>query len=285
MYTLENKYLKVSVNGKGACLDSIIDKNNGKELLWQGDSKSWEDKDLCLFPFVGRLVNGDYQVDGTTYNMRIHGFAPYMEFLLVSLTAESIVLELESNIDTLKEYPYLFSLIVSIKLSNNKIAVNYKIKNTDKKKIYFGIGGHPGFVLDNSNGEDYLTFGEDVERELITLNDSCQFIVGSKSVGKVEKLIIEKSLFSSDALIFKNNAKTLSLVKLDGTKVVVDIEQANYVGVWSHPTHGDYVCVEPWWSLPDYFEVNKELSKKPTLQNLDINEAKDYTYNIIIEKI
>ncbi|MBQ5748637.1 MAG: aldose 1-epimerase family protein, partial [Oscillospiraceae bacterium] len=63
-FELKNEFLQVKVASKGAELWSIL-AQDGTEYLWQGDSKYWPDRALNIFPFVGRLTNGLYEIDGT----------------------------------------------------------------------------------------------------------------------------------------------------------------------------------------------------------------------------
>ena len=73
IYTLENDSLKVQVNSHGGELWSIQTKD-GAEYLWQGDETYWKDRALNLFPYIARLTEGKYMLDGKTYEMPIHGF-------------------------------------------------------------------------------------------------------------------------------------------------------------------------------------------------------------------
>ena len=73
IYTLENDSLKVQVNSHGGELWSIQTKD-GVEYLWQGDETYWKDRALNLFPYIARLTEGKYMLDGKTYEMPIHGF-------------------------------------------------------------------------------------------------------------------------------------------------------------------------------------------------------------------
>ena len=73
IYTLENDSLKVQVNSHGGELWSIQTKD-GAEYLWQGDEAYWKDRALNLFPYIARLTEGKYMLDGKTYEMPIHGF-------------------------------------------------------------------------------------------------------------------------------------------------------------------------------------------------------------------
>ena len=74
IYTLENDSLKVQVNSHGGELWSIQTKD-GAEYLWQGDETYWKDRALNLFPYIARLTEGKYMLDGKTYEMPIHGLS------------------------------------------------------------------------------------------------------------------------------------------------------------------------------------------------------------------
>lgn len=69
MQNITNGILDVTVNENGSLLDSV--KYRGEEYLWQGSEKSWKSKDIVIFPFVARLKDGWYIVDGKRYEMKI----------------------------------------------------------------------------------------------------------------------------------------------------------------------------------------------------------------------
>ena len=53
METISNSVLTVGVSEHGAELQSI--QKNGKEYLWQGDTRFWGRRSPVLFPIVGRV--------------------------------------------------------------------------------------------------------------------------------------------------------------------------------------------------------------------------------------
>ena len=75
LHTIGNQYLTVTVSEMGAELQSILG-NDGTQYLWQGDPAYWKDRALNIFPYVARLTQGRYVIDGEEYAMPIHGFAP-----------------------------------------------------------------------------------------------------------------------------------------------------------------------------------------------------------------
>ena len=71
-YQLKNEYLTVTVENRGAELQSVKG-SDGTEYIWHGDPASWEDHAPVLFPFCGRLWDGYCTVDGVRCNPEVHG--------------------------------------------------------------------------------------------------------------------------------------------------------------------------------------------------------------------
>ena len=107
LYTIENDRLTVTANSLGAQLWSICS-HDGTEYLWQGDPAYWCDRALTLFPYVARLWQSRYEMDGETHSLPIHGFAPTSEFALAEKTDTRMVLALESSEETYAQYPRHF---------------------------------------------------------------------------------------------------------------------------------------------------------------------------------
>lgn len=142
IYTLENDSLKVQVNSHGGELWSIQTKD-GAEYLWQGDETYWKDRALNLFPYIARLTEGKYMLDGKTYEMPIHGFVNSSDLEVEEHTAQRLVLKLTDSENTREMYPFAFVYWLTYELVGNKLNVTFAVENNDKKVMYFGVGGHP----------------------------------------------------------------------------------------------------------------------------------------------
>lgn len=56
--TIQNEFLTVTVDTHGA--EGVSVKNQlGKELIWQADPSIWDRHSPVLFPWTGRLANGE----------------------------------------------------------------------------------------------------------------------------------------------------------------------------------------------------------------------------------
>ena len=143
METISNSVLTVGVSEHGAELQSI--QKNGKEYLWQGDTRFWGRRSPVLFPIVGRVWEDTYRYAGNSYRMGQHGFARDMDFKVTYKGEDGIVYWLESTPETLGKYPFPFRLMIGYLLEGNRITVKWRVENLGQLDMYFQIGAHPAF--------------------------------------------------------------------------------------------------------------------------------------------
>ena len=272
LHTIKNAQLTVTVAEKGAELQSILGAD-GTEYLWQGDPQYWSDRALNIFPYVARLTEGSYYLDGKLHNMDIHGIAPYRCFTAVENTGTRLVMELASDEQTLTSYPRQFVFRVVYTLEDSTLHVTYEAENRDHRTMYFGLGGHPGFNVPLAPGksfEDYrLRFGTACQPRRVNFSDDCFVTEGSTPVALEDDTVLplRHDLFDDDAIVLKDMARQVTLeTDGDGRSVTVTFPGMGYLGLWHWPrTDAPYVCIEPWCSLPSekgkiaVFEEQKDL--------------------------
>ena len=272
LHTIQNSQLTVTVEEAGAQLRSILGAD-GLEYLWQGDSRYWKDRAPNLFPYVGRLKEGHYYVDGQIHRMQIHGIAPYKDFRLMCNDGSRMVLELTDDAQTRSQYPRQFAFRVIYRLEADTLHICYEVENRDSKTMYFGLGGHPGFNIPLIPGkafEDYrLRFGEVTDCREVILTPDC-FVTDQTRPFALENgttLPLRHTLFDNDAIVLTQMARSITL-ETDGDRhgVTVTYPQMPYLGLWHCPkTDAPYVCIEPWCSLPSGTEVTVLEEKKDLL--------------------
>ena len=152
IYSISNKKLYVEIETEGAQLKSIKSQNSKIEYLWQGDPDVWRGRAYNLFPFVGRRTDGKYTVHGKEYEMPMHGFARNMEFVVSYYTQTMIKFTICATDETYKWYPFKFIFEVTYSLEGNCLSYYYNVMNIDEKKMYFGLGGHPGINVPFNGG-------------------------------------------------------------------------------------------------------------------------------------
>ncbi len=275
LHTIKNEFLTVTAAEAGAELQSIL-ACDGTEYLWQSDSRYWPDRALNLFPYVARLTDGSYFLDGEQHQMAIHGLAPYRSFSLVEKSESAMTLELTADAETLVSYPRNFSFRVVYALEGSTLAVTFLVENRDEKTMYFGLGGHPGFnvpLVPSKSFQDYrLRFGEEAQPLRVGFTETC-FLSGEDTPFPLEEgtcLPLRHDLFDQDAIVLKNVAHSVTLeCRDDGHAVTVTYPGMDKVGFWHTPkTDAPYVCIEPWVSLPSTQDKIAVFEEQPDLISL-----------------
>lgn len=255
---IENARLRVSVSSRGAELQSVYGKAANTEYLWQGDPAFWSGRAPNLFPVCGRLTEEKYTCGGKVYRMDIHGFAKDAEWAVVRQEADTVTLRLCSSPDTLRMYPWRFSLDMTYTLTGSTLSAAFIVHNLDETPMRFAVGGHPGFNVPLSAGEafeDYfIEFDEPCTPELLIMSDSCFYTGEVRPVptDAQNRLWLTHRMFDRDAWFFRNTAKGLTLRSVHGARRVhMAFPDMTYIGLWHRPfSEAPYVCIEPWSGSP-----------------------------------
>lgn len=287
-YQLCNDKLSVEIQSLGGELCSIKTAD-GAEYLWQGDEKFWDGQAPNLFPYIGRMTNKSYTYKGKEYHMDIHGFIMKKQLIVEDQGRDFVILRLDSDDETRREYPFEFTYMVHYQLEDDKINISYEVVNRDQDKMYFGLGGHPGFCVPNQEGaaftDYYLEFEEGIHPLRIGFSEEC-FVDGTEAPFKLDEgkyLGLKHELFHEDAIVLKGAGSSVKLrCKKGGLTVRLDFPELPYFGIWHAPkTEAPYVCLEPWSSLPSRQGIVEEFTNQDNLVSLEPD--KTYINNWSIE--
>ena len=275
IYTIKNDKIEVSVEDLGAQMRSIKDAE-GKEYLWQGDEKYWKECAPNLFPYIARLTQGKYILKGKTYDMTTHGFLKRTVLKLKEKTQTKMVFSLTDSEETYKQYPYHFELKVKYELLKNELKVSYSVSNKDKKVMYFGIGGHPGFQVpiekELSFDDYFIEFANGTDMKRVGMSEDC-FVTGKDeafTLDDKQRLHLHHDMFDDDAIILKDVPSKMTLASEKGNaRIEMETNNLGYLGIWHRPrTDAPYVCIEPWNSLPSRKDIIEDLEKQDNLVSL-----------------
>lgn len=267
VYVIGNKRFSVAVDSFGAELNSI--KKNGVERLWQNYDGSWDGHAPVLFPFCGHCA---VKFDGKDYSTPAHGFARQCEFSYVSQTESELKLNLKSDAETKKVYPFDFSFTVTYAVKGYTLFITYEMENTGKKTLFFGCGGHESFNIDGAL-EDYRIEFEKEESLLRLFHNENGYLNG-ESVTYPESRYLNFSkvpVNNSDTLIFKGiKSRKCSLVNCAGERVATVYFNGFSNLLFWRPDGAAMICIEPWTNLPDFAgKDDREFSAKEGIYPLN----------------
>lgn len=279
-FTIENEYLKVTVTTWGAQVKSVLRKCDGVEHIWQADPTLWGYHAPILFPHCGKVVDGKIEAKGQIYASGQHGFARGMEHAALDQTADTVVLELCANEETLMKFPFDFRLISTFTLERDTLHHTLTVENLDEDNLPFGIGYHPAFAIpfdDQHTVSDYeLRFNE--MESPICLNcrptglvQKDHYTLGSN----LTSIAIDETLFANDSHCMTNlRSSTLGIYEKDTDRAVIcDISGFPYTLIWSKPGLPRFVCIEPWHSVPSPEGGSIRWEEKPAAAILLPGEA------------
>lgn len=293
IYKIQCGNTSAGIDSYGAQLRSLVYAD--EEYMWQGSEDTWPRSAPVLFPVVGRPKDNKIEINGVFYPMEQHGFARDMEFAVSSQSENRIEFLLESNEKTKTMYPYDFRLKVCFTVSEKSLNTQYTVENTGSSKMYYAIGGHPGFRCPHGNEkfEDWeLVFAHD--EPLLSTPVTPAGVIADARTDAQKNIISQKhgvvrltrELFSIDAIIFENiRSKTVMLRdSISGKGVRVSYSDFPYIAFWTLPRpDAEYLCIEPWQGIAHVENEGYSYRDKKGVLPLDPNqsETKEFLTEIL----
>lgn len=286
--TLENGRLRVELDTLGAQLSSVRD-TGGTEYIWQADPSIWGRHAPNLFPFIGRLKDGRYTLDGAEYAISPHGFARDMEFAVAEREASRASFRLTDSPETREVYPFPFVLTLAYTLEDNRLVKSCTVENPSSRVLLYEFGGHDGYRAPLEEGETMADYtlclpGLDTLRPygmdaagLLTPGEAAFPLTGGR-------VALTPSTYNLDTVIVDSlPLRRASLVDGAGReRVRVDFEDFPYLGLWTpdKPFDTGFVCIEPWSSLPDAHFVGRGLEDKAGVRALPPGGRETLCYTV-----
>lgn len=281
---LTSKNMTAEINYHGAELKSLI--KDGKEYMWQADSKFWSRTSPVLFPVVGQVSGGTYKYNGVEYKMSQHGFARDMDFELVESTDSSCTFLLKSNEETKEKYPFDFELRLGYELTDKGIEVIWDVKNTDEKSLEFSIGAHPGFnCVINKSALRISKAGKPLDsfkRSMFVdglVTDEITNVALTEGVLK-----LDDHSFDNGVYILENaQSDRVELLDENGDTVVDVTYDAPLVGIWAPAGEGvPFLCIEPWYGRADKRGYDGELKDREWNNTIKAGDSFKVSYFIAV---
>ena len=271
-FVMENEEVCVLIDEHASEIHSFKDKKTGIEYMWQADPKYWTGRNPTLFPMVGSTWDKILHIDGKEYKTGNHGFTRHSDFTCIEHTDQKIVMELKDSEETLKEYPFHFTLHIKYTLEGRTLQIRYFIKNENDRVMPFNFGLHPAFncpIEDGDSFDDYkIVFNkaEDIDWLDTKMAATTELPLNKDALAKTVIIADPKSTMSS----------------LTNGKHSVDVAYEGYewLAFWS--PNAPFVCIEPWHSHTDFDEVKVPFEEREGTIHLDAGKIFETSYSITI---
>ncbi len=289
MQTLENAYLRLTIAEQGAEMKSLIELATGREILWQGNKEFWDGTSPILFPNTGRYWQGHFRHNGKEYEQSLHGFVRHRLWTVTKKEDDTATFTYTSTEEDLKAYPFPFRLHATYTLKAKEVVVDFEVENLGNEEMLFQIGGHPGFNVRTYEDEadnygcirvegkatHVLRAGEggcmESERYDIPKNDE-GFIPVTVETFANEALIFEENE-ADFVTLFDSRQRPIVAVRCPSPATLIWVPQGQ---------KAPFVCVEPWWGLPDSIGFTGELSERRYMQKATSDNPWKGSYSFTI---
>lgn len=286
-FELKKGNLRAEARTLGGELVSLKDEK-GQEYIWEGNPAFWSGQNPVLFPIVGSLKDGKVDIGGKICEMDRHGFARGMEFSAADRGEDFVTLELRENEETLKRYPFPFSLRVTHRLLEDGFSTTFAVTNTGCVPMPFCVGGHTAVrIPEGDRFEDYdLVFDMPEQADSHLLN--AQGIIrhdGRKPMLDGSRIALNYHDFAEmDTIIFSLlRSGNVSLFHREtGRGVRLDFHEFPMVAFWTKPG-APFLCLEPWQGCAAWDNESGRFEDKPFCTVLQPGCEKKLTYSLHIQ--
>ena len=282
-HIMENDSMRVTVSDAGAELVSVFDKEKNAERVWVADPSVWDRHAPILFPFVGRVTGGKYRIADREYTMKTqHGFARDMDFACTGETAASVTHCLSATDQTREIYPFDFRLTVTHRLEGKRLYIGWTIENAGEDRMYFSIGGHPGFLMpEGVRKEDCRMVFPGADSLRYRYANKAGFIVpGEKTLSLKEESVSWQEDIPDTWVFEDGQVRNVGILLPDGTPfVMLHCEQFPMLAVWANPK-GSFICLEPWFGRTDDEGFEGTIDQKKDIQSLEKGGKREIGYSI-----
>lgn len=293
MLTIENSQLKVEINEVGAQITHVIDKSSNFDCIWNGSE--WEQHSPILFPAIGKSNDNQCIIDGKKYPMMPNGFANDYPWTVVDKGDDRASLILTHNDETLKSYPFKFSLMVTYLLVANQLQVSFRLSSDSDTEMPYALGIMPAFSLplegEKLDFDDYeLRFMPEIP-ELTQFNLDKDGLRGKESVAIAGVndgvLPLQKAVFDYGHILINNPG--LTAIKLTSKKsaeehaITITLEGFGGVDIWKSPETSKFLVIAPINGFPDVTGEVSTWGEKLGNKLLAPNASVDFKTNITFQ--
>ena len=289
--SIENSALKAQLNTEGAYIESLLNKDTGREHIWQYDAQYWPRRTSICFPIMSILRNDETVIEGRTYHMENHGFLREMSFSVIASGEDYVTMRAEADAMTKEHYPYDFRFDVTYRLDGASLVVEYDVSDRGDIPMHYCIGVHTTYKVPVGEGEDmqedlYIRFPEKETASIHVVKDGLQTHSYRPLLADTNEIPL-KNAFEDGALIFDTadlkSASAAICSRKSAFETSVDFSGWSQIAFWAKPGNMPFLCIEPMTGLADYEDTDGQFTSKPDLITLQPGEKRTHRYVISVK--
>ncbi len=230
------------------------------EYFWDPDASLTRGGLPFLFPVCGRLERGGkeeaYLYESRWYSMKIHGFAHRLPWKVIAADDPAgLVLELSSNERTREQYPFAFTVRLSLRVEPGRLLCEQTYENHGERSLPYYAGFHPYFLTPPPDGGKSDVRIELAPERVLAYNASLTDIAGVKSTQPTFPAAVTDPRIN-EQLLRMGVDKNVNLRFPDGFAIRVraegesDPDMFPYVQLYTMDDK-PFFCVEPWMGVPN----------------------------------
>jgi galactose mutarotase-like enzyme len=286
---IRTDHLEVTLANEGAELQSIRHLPTDTEYLWQGDPQYWRNRAPNMFPVNVRFKDDRFTYKGQPYEMPRMGLAIKGDFKVLEDTGNpaSVVHVLQSDEESLRQYPFPFRLEVTSEIRGLTLVQRYRVTNTGSELMYFALGGHPGFRTPLEGGRtrsDYAyVFSQPMTVQRNVISNSLVTNTYVPFLKDEDRLFLDDERIPNGGMFLQDHDSRWIGVALKGHSpyVTIDLQDFPNTNLWSPPGM-PYACIEPMVAHHDFEKTAEAIEKKDYLIRLPAGQSRTYQYSITI---
>lgn len=279
MIVLQNRDYFVKLDLEGGQITRFKSEVSDIEYIFNKDDRYWNYSTPTLFPVIGSSYDKKYHFSGQTTEMANHGILRNAKFTLISHIDNEVIMRFKTTEESFKAYPFYYIIDIKYTLVDNKLVVEYKIKNDGVIKMPFNFGLHPAFtvpLLKDESFEDYkITFSTPTK-----LHGS-----GPKvNEGLVSEIPLSYEAFEEYPTWLYNNVNVHTVGYTNGKHGVnVSVVGFPVLGIWTnYEAKAPFICIEPWLGVSKKVEKDLDFEERDAIMSIDPNKELTLTYTISV---
>jgi aldose 1-epimerase len=225
-----------------------------------------------MFPFAGRIRGTSFRYGDKTFELdagdgqgnAIHGFVIDRPWRVTLSETDRVRGEFQASLDEpklLAHWPADFRIMAEYRVKGSSLITDYSIENPADRPLPFGFGTHPYFrvPLGGTSGDGCrvtvpVSEQWELEKLLPTGRKSATQASNDLAAGMRFDLMQLDSVFSG--VRFENHRAMAGVEDTQsGSRLTMSFDDQFPAVVVYNPPHREAVCIEPYTTIPNAFEL------------------------------